>query len=266
MSVGKHGFLTDIFELRKENQMTFIEKIKKKSSDIYTVKPITLAFLGDSVTQGCFELRPRRSGGVDVIYDGESVYHNSLRKIFAMLCPQLPIAVINAGISGATAKQGHKRLEIDVLPYHPDMTVVCYGLNDCKRGMSNLPAYISDLGAIFDALRENGSDVIFMTPNMLGKYVSEELADSDLVQIASDVCTEENQNTLENYLDAAKALCREKKIPVCDCHANWRALDSAGFDITSLLSNRINHPTREMHFMFAYELIKTMLTQEDCND
>lgn len=242
--------------------MTFTEKIRQKSFDIYTVKPITIAFLGDSVTQGCFELTPRRSGGVDVVYDGEAVYHNSVRKILAFLCPNLPVAIINAGISGVTAKLGHERLSVDVLPYHPDMTVVCYGLNDCKRGMGNLPAYINDLSAIFDNLRENDSGVIFMTPNTLGEYVSEALTDSEFARIAAEVCTDENRSTLQSYLEAAKSLCREKNIPVCDCNANWKALSAAGIDTTALLSNRINHPARELHFMFAYELVKTMLTQE----
>lgn len=246
--------------------MTFLEKIKRKSSDIYTVRPITLAFLGDSVTQGCFELTARRSGGVDVVYDGEAVYHNRVRKIFSLLCPNVPLAIINAGFCGATAKQGHERLATDVLPYRPDLAVVCYGLNDCKRGMDNLPAYQSDLTAIFDSLLENGSEVIFMTPNTLGEYVDESLTDSELVQIATDVCTGKNQTTLDIYLDAAKAICREKKIPICDCHANWKALRAAGIDTTALLSNKINHPVREMHFMFAYELVKTMLTLEETHE
>ena len=37
-------------------------------------------------------------------------------------------------------------------------------------------------------------------------------------------------------------------------------MKEAGVDITSMLSNDINHPSRELHFMFAYELVKLMLT------
>ena len=35
--------------------MKIIDKIKKKTLDICGEKPVTIAFLGDSVTQGCFE-------------------------------------------------------------------------------------------------------------------------------------------------------------------------------------------------------------------
>jgi hypothetical protein len=39
-------------------------------------------------------------------------------------------------------------------------------------------------------------------------------------------------------------------------------MKSAGVDTTALLSNRINHPTREMNALFADELIKTMLERD----
>ena len=36
--------------------MKIIEKLRARQEDIYAAKPITIAFLGDSVTQGCFEI------------------------------------------------------------------------------------------------------------------------------------------------------------------------------------------------------------------
>ena len=35
--------------------MKIIEKMAKKSADHYNNEGVTIAFLGDSVTQGCFE-------------------------------------------------------------------------------------------------------------------------------------------------------------------------------------------------------------------
>ena len=49
-------------------------------------------------------------------------------------------------------------------------------------------------------------------------------------------------------------------VPVCDCYALWKQLEAGGVDTTELLSNKINHPTREMNRLFAYELIKTIFT------
>ncbi len=35
-----------------------------------------------------------------------------------------------------------------------------------------------------------------------------------------------------------------------------------GVDITSILSNKINHPTKELHWLFAFELVKMMFEKE----
>ena len=43
--------------------MQIIEKLNKKQ-DIFGGKPVTLAFLGDSVTQGCFENYIKTDGGI----------------------------------------------------------------------------------------------------------------------------------------------------------------------------------------------------------
>jgi len=51
-------------------------------------------------------------------------------------------------------------------------------------------------------------------------------------------------------------------VPVCDCYSLRKKMQSAGIDITMLLSNDINHPLREMHMMFAYELVKMILEGE----
>ena len=110
--------------------MTLVEKIKQKQADIYSSRPITLAFLGDSVTQGCFEIYPEEPGNLNVVYDCEAVYHSRIKKIFSLLYPSLPVNIINAGISGDDALHGLARLDRDVISYNPDLTVVCFGLND----------------------------------------------------------------------------------------------------------------------------------------
>ena len=43
--------------------MKIIEKIVRKAEDHSHYEGVTVAFLGDSVTQGCFELHEREGGG-----------------------------------------------------------------------------------------------------------------------------------------------------------------------------------------------------------
>ena len=64
---------------------------------------------------------------------------------------------------------------------------------------------------------------------------------------------------LERYLDAAREVCTRQGAAVCDCYAKWKLLSQNGVDTTALLANGINHPSREMAWMFAYSLLETMM-------
>ena len=58
---------------------------------------------------------------------------------------------------------------------------------------------------------------------------------------------------MDLYIDNAKHLAEEMGVPVCDCYAEWKKLSETE-DVTMLLANRINHPTKEMHELFAEKL------------
>ena len=53
-------------------------------------------------------------------------------------------------------------------------------------------------------------------------------------------------------------------IPVCDCYAKWKELAKTQ-DTTMLLANRINHPTKEMHELFAQSLFEMIFDDEEVN-
>ena len=63
--------------------MKFIELLAKKQNDLYGARPATIAFLGDSVTQGCFELF--ESGrAIDTVFDNKSAYSTRVSEILHM--------------------------------------------------------------------------------------------------------------------------------------------------------------------------------------
>ena len=239
--------------------MTFIDKIKNKQADLSGNRQVTIAFLGDSVTHGCFELGYHDVHGAITIHDLDFVYHNRVRQIMHMLYPTVPFTFVNAGIGGESAPMGEKRLERDVLSYRPDLTVVCFGLNDSGNGKKRVDEYINALRSIFIRLRESGSAVIFMTPNVRGERVNERIINEKARELATEMCTPELTETMDLYMDKARELCSELNVPVCDCYDLWKKMSKAGVDVTSLLSNDINHPTRDMHYLFAIELVKVML-------
>ncbi|MBQ6708207.1 MAG: hypothetical protein IJM97_04570, partial [Clostridia bacterium] len=50
-----------------------------------------------------------------------------------------------------------------------------------------------------------------------------------------------------------------------DCYGEWKKLSETQ-DITYLLANRINHPTKEMHELFAQKLFETIFDEETKNE
>lgn len=242
--------------------MKIIQKMADKARDPYHREGVTVAFLGDSVTQGCFDIYKNERGGIETYYDKKSAYETRVFDIFCTLFPSVPVNIINAGISGDSAPHGLERLSRDVLRHEPDLCVVCYGLNDCGTAANSIERYVSALRGILQGLAEHGIETIFMTPNMMNTKVSPHLTDPDFIRLAGETAKKQNDGLFDAHIEAARALCHEMHVPLCDCYAIWRRLAEAGVDTTELLANKINHPVPEMNRLFAYELVKTMFACE----
>ncbi|MBR5508000.1 MAG: GDSL family lipase [Clostridia bacterium] len=234
--------------------MNIIDRIVEKQNNNYEKRGVTVAFLGDSVTQGCFEVYRKSEKELETVFDKTCAYHKYFADIFSVLCPSVPVNIINAGISGGTALHALDRLERDVLCHNPDLVVVCFGLNDSSAGMEKIDTYTKSLGEIFDRLKDFGAEIIFMTPNMKCTSISCHITDSLIKEVAEINMKSQLDGTMDNYIESALNVCKEKDVIVCDCYSKWKKLSEQGIDITELLSNKINHPTREMNYMFAYSL------------
>lgn len=227
--------------------MKISERMRQRDEGLQTIGPVNIVFLGDSVTHGCFE---------DGVFDYEAVYHARLGRMLRRGNPFMPVNIINAGIGGTTAKFALSRLERDVLCHRPDMVVICFGLNDVGGEMTD---YNASLKSIFTTLQERGVATIFMTPNMLNTRVDEAHTTPALLDFARLTCSWQTSGRMDAFMDAARACAAACSVPVCDCYALWKAMADAGTDTTQLLVNRINHPTREMHELFARELYKLIM-------
>lgn len=241
--------------------MKIVDKIKEKQSDLYARKPITLAFLGDSVTQGCFDCYEPVPGGMETDFFPGQAYCEKVKKILNKLYPSVPIAVINAGISGGNARTGLNRLERDVLSYAPDLVVVCFGLNDSGDGEKGVSGYRSALDRIFSEINRFGAECIYMTPNTMNYNVSPKLKVEAFKGFAEDFASRMKSGLLDKYIEAGISAAKENKVTVCDCYSLWKKLSDCGVNVTELLANKLNHPDSDMHYLFAYELVKTMLTK-----
>ena len=91
--------------------MRFLEKLAKKNGDMYGEPPVTVAFVGDSVTNGCFELYLTSENSFDTVFERHNSYAARLVRMLNYLYPRAQINLINAGISGDNAQNGAKRLD-----------------------------------------------------------------------------------------------------------------------------------------------------------
>ena len=146
--------------------LKIIQRLQEKAKKIHDVSPITIAFLGDSVTQGCFECYLTTDGGLETVYDYKNAYSTRLKEILNMLYPNVQINIINSGISGDSATRGALRVERDILAYNPDLVVVSYGLNDSTQGVDGIEQYKKSLDSIFGDLQSKGIDTIFINCNI----------------------------------------------------------------------------------------------------
>lgn len=224
--------------------MDIREKINMDYNGLIEHGPITIVAFGDSMTHGA-------EGPDKILY--ETVYWNRLRKKINELRQYIPVNVINAGIAGITAGASLDRMESQVLCHNPDLVIVSFGLNDVNLPLED---YIGPMRTIFSRCQERGIEVIFMTPNMLNTRVADDTEPQfmDYAHVTADF---QNNGRMDLYMNAAKELANEMGVTVCDCYAEWKKI-SQKEDVTMLLANRINHPTAEMHELFADRLFKTI--------
>ena len=217
----------------------------------HTGTPI-IAFLGDSVTHGAFECIQGDSAGC--IFDMDAVYHERLRRMLLAVNPWLPVSIINAGVAGDNAIMGLARLERDVISHKPHICVVNFCLNDLSETVEE---YVAALREIFTRLMAADIRPILLTPSMLNTYVH-----PDTIPMYRDFAAVtagwHQSGVMDGYVEAAKTLAAELGVAVADAYAKWKALETEGMDVTENLANYINHPSRELHQLFADALFETL--------
>ena len=238
--------------------MNILQKINNKQKDLIHNGPITIAFLGDSVTQGCFECYLTSETSLETVFDYKSAFSTRLKEIINILYPNVQINIVNSGISGDGSANGLKRLERDVISYNPDLVVVSYGLNDsCSY---SLEEYKNNLSAIFSKLKEKNIDFIFLTQNAMCTKTSCHLKDHLFKNLSIDFAKIQNSGKLASYFDVAKKTTKEYNGKVCDLYPVWEKMIENGVDTTELLANKLNHPIREFHYYIAIKLLETMFS------
>ena len=114
-----------------------------------------LVCLGDSLTAGYGAATPGRE--------------DKTKSYPAYLQNKVRIPVINAGVSADTTSQGLARVDIEVIPYDPQIVIILLGANDFGRGIP-ITAVRDNLQKIITKIN-NGKRMIY-----LAKFYTEEIA------------------------------------------------------------------------------------------
>lgn len=211
-----------------------------------------IAFFGDSVTHGAFECIQGDTAGCS--FDFDAVYHTRLQKMLLTVNPWLPVSIINAGVAGDRAPTALARIERDVISHKPHICVVNFCLNDLSETVEE---YTAALREIFTRLIAAGIRPLLLTPSMLNTYVH-----PDTIPMYKDYAAVtaawHQSGLMDTYVDAARALASEMGIAVADAYAKWKEMEAEGVDITANLANYINHPSRELHRIFAEALFEAL--------
>lgn len=92
-----------------------IAKVLKKAKN---KEPITLGYLGGSITQGSLSSTP------------DTCYAAMTTKWWREQYPDTEFTFVNGGIGGTTSQFGAARVDSDILAYEPDFVVIEFSVND----------------------------------------------------------------------------------------------------------------------------------------
>jgi acyl-CoA thioesterase I len=198
----------------------------KRSNGMAGSESVTIVCLGDSVTAGWLE---------HGVLDSDAAYPALFRKRLASLFPMAMINVVNAGLGGENVVGARERLERDVLSHRPALVTICLGLNDSRGGKEKVGEFEAGLKELVQTVQAS-ADVVLFTPNTRGD-------------------TLQDDGTLADYVRSIRAVARGTGASLADVHAIYQGAIRMGASPQDLLSNRVSHPTREGHTIFASALM-----------
>ena len=65
--------------------MRIAEKLARCANSDWEQSAVSIAFLGDSVTQGCFEMYCKENGNPETVFEPEHAYHRYVARILSVL-------------------------------------------------------------------------------------------------------------------------------------------------------------------------------------
>lgn len=126
-------------------------RIRRVMQKAMAGEPVTLAFLGGSITQGSLSSTP------------ETCYAYLVYKWWRDAFPKAVFTYVNAGIGGTTSHLGVGRVEEEVLSHHPDFVIVEFSVNDADESIHFQETYE---GLVRRLLSAEGEPAVLLVHNV----------------------------------------------------------------------------------------------------
>jgi len=203
-----------------------VNRLKKPEKTIHKLKtgaPITIAALGDSLTNGWMV---------------EKGYIDFLKEMILRKYPRADFTIINRGIPGDTAEGGLHRLSRDVLDKNPDLVFIQFALNDAFCGCPP-ERFRQNILAIIDSIRNRtASEILLLTSDALGSVQDIRLVDK--------------------YYEGLKDISENENIPIALVHEYWQKRISEGTPFHTLVQADQVHPTVEGYRLMAEAVMEVL--------
>jgi lysophospholipase L1-like esterase len=218
------------------------EYVKNVRDKLRAGKPVTIVFLGDSITaqeprdfsDGLGSYVDRFTAYVKAKYPASKVVVTPNDTVVPPAEKQ--IVIVKAGVGGDDTPRALQRLGTSVIAHKPDAVVVMLGVNDeNRRGDGNsvpVPQYKANMEEIVGRCKATGADVIVMTTSM-----------KNLGWIAT-------VGNLNEYAAAAREVARDKQACLVDSFKAWEDIPKTGYNYMVFLGTCINHPVDLGHNLF----------------
>jgi len=234
----------------------FRKRLIARQNNPRSEKPVIITCFGDSVTHGVFEVYNEKDKTLVFTYDAKSTYHARLKELFDIFYPAAAVSIVNAGVNGDTAVNALARVNRDVLDISPDLCILCFGLNDSLSGMPGLQDFRLAISEILDRL--SGIPLIIMTPCMMNTKICRQAIGETFVEAAEKCMKIQTGGVLKAYVEVLREQAHIRGILLCDEYARFERWAASGIDTDQLLANGINHPLREIHYLWAHDLFKLL--------
>jgi acyl-CoA thioesterase-1 len=206
-------------------------------ADRYPAATVRVVAFGDSITFGA-------TGGVREDQTFVSLAETELRS------SGLDVGIRNAGIKGQNTDEAMPRYDADVVEARPQVVLIMFGSNDSfvddgkTEGRVSIEGYRHNLETMIERARAAGIRPILMTPPRWGPRPVNGLRESP-------------NPRLEIYVKVCGDLARERKVPLVDHFADWKAAEKQGQALSAWLVDGL-HPNAAGHARMAALLLPVL--------